>query len=68
MKPDGLAAAEEGQSVQGFAEAGEGLERIGGVGGLRVNDLVIHAAEFGGPLLEELAGALLDREVVITVD
>jgi hypothetical protein len=54
--------------LQGFAQAGQGFQRFGAVGGLAVNDLVVHPAELGRPLLVELPGALADGEIVIAMD
>ena len=68
LEPDDFAAAEERQGLQGFPQLGQGLERFAAVGDGGVNDLVVHAAQFLGPLQVDLLGALLDGEIIFAAD
>jgi hypothetical protein len=54
--------------LQSFAQSGESAERLTAVGDGGVNDLMVHATQFFGPLLIHLAGALFNREFVFAKD
>src|SRR6185312_17374233 len=68
LEPDGFAAAEEGQGLERFAEFGESFESFAAIADGGVDDLMVHAAEFFGPLLIHLPGALFDGEFVLAKD
>ena len=64
LQPDDFGAAKEREGLQGFAKFAQGLQRFAAV----ADDLVIHPAQFGGPLLVSLAGALFDGELVVATE
>ena len=68
LQPNDFATAEEWKGLQPFTKACQCLQGFPAVGDLRVDDFVVHAAQFSGPLLEHLAAALLYGKFVIAVD
>ena len=54
--------------MQRFAKFGQSFERFAAVVNGGIDDFVIHATEFLGPLLINLARALFDGEFVFTED
>jgi hypothetical protein len=65
LEPDHLGTAEKRQRIQRLAEPAEAFEGLGRVDGVGIHDLVVHAPEFGRPLVEQRLGALLDCEIVV---
>ena len=38
------------------------------MGDLRIDDFVVHPTQFGGPLLEDASGSLLDGKFIVAMD
>ena len=54
--------------MQGFAEFAERIQGVAAVADAGLNNLMIHAAKFLRPLLENLTSALLYRKVIVAAD
>src|SRR5262249_14558856 len=64
LEPDGFGGAKEWEGVQRFLKPGDGAEGFVHIVDARVDRLMVHAAQLLAPLLEKLAGAVFDGEVV----
>lgn len=51
--------------MQCFAKPAKRLQRFAAVGGLRIDDFVVHPPQLLRPLIEQLAGALFNPEIVL---
>jgi hypothetical protein len=68
LEPNDLAGTEEGKGLERLAQAREDLQGFAAIGDIAVEDFVIRATDFIGPLLVQLPGSLFYRKFVFAAD